>query len=143
MLPRAHNSICRAGFSAAMLPFVTDQLIGASSDQLGCTMVLLKFFQQIGVFFVTAEIILKDQLLVLKGAQYSSINIAGLFLLLCPVISPTLIIISDCLCLQWLDRTHKVTNPIKLIIQVLNYTRNYRYPERCSAFTYLDEEQPS
>ena len=51
--------------------------------------------------------------------------------------------ISDCLCLKWLDSTHKVTNPIKLILQVLNYTRKHRYPERCSAFTYLDEEQPS
>ena len=50
---------------------------------------------------------------------------------------------SDCLCLQWLDRTHKVTNPIKLIVQVLNYTTKHRYPERCNAFTYLDEEQPS
>ena len=54
-----------------------------------------------------------------------------------------MIIISDCLCQQWLDRTHKVTNPIKLIIQVLNYTRKHRYPERCSAFTYIDEEQPT
>ena len=54
-----------------------------------------------------------------------------------------LIIISDCLCQQWLDRTHKVTNPIKLIIQVLNYTRKHSYPERRSAFTYIDEEQPT
>ena len=53
------------------------------------------------------------------------------------------IIISDCLCQQWLDRTHKVTNPIKLIIQVLNYTRKHSYPERRSAFTYIDEEQPT
>ena len=53
------------------------------------------------------------------------------------------IIISDCLCRQWLDRTHKVTNPIKLIIQVLNYTRKHSYPERRSAFTYIDEEQPT
>ena len=53
------------------------------------------------------------------------------------------IIISDCLCQQWLDKTHKITNPIKLIIQVLNYTRKHRYPERRSAFTYIDEEQPT
>ena len=53
------------------------------------------------------------------------------------------IIISDCLCQQWLDRTHKVTNPIKLIIHVLNYTRKHSYPERRSAFTYIDEEQPT
>ena len=53
------------------------------------------------------------------------------------------IIVSDCLCQQWLDKTHKVTNPIKLIIQVLNYTRKHRFPERRSAFTYIDEEQPT
>ena len=42
------------------------------------------------------------------------------------------------------DRTeHKVTNPIKLIIQVLNYTRKHSYPERRSVFTYIDEEQPT
>ena len=58
-------------------------------------------------------------------------------------VSLSVIIISDCLCQQWLDRTHKVTNPIKLIIQVLNYTRKHSYPERRSAFTYIDEEQPT
>ena len=39
-----------------------------------------------------------------------------------------------------MDRTHKV---IHLIIQVLNYTRKHRCLERHSAFTYLDEENPS
>ena len=29
------------------------------------------------------------------------------------------------------------------IVQVLNYTRKHRYPERRSAFTYIDEEQPT
>ena len=53
------------------------------------------------------------------------------------------IIISDCLCQQWLDRTHKPFNPIKLIMQVLNYTRKHSYPERRSAFTHIDEEQPT
>ena len=66
------------------------------------------------------------------------VGVAGIY-----SIPLTLIIISDCLCQHWLDRTHKVTNPIKLIIQVLNYTRKHRYPERRSAFTYLDEEQPT
>ena len=83
-----------------------------------------------------------EQLWLLKVTRYSSINIAGLFSCAVSLVI-ALIIISDCLCQQWLDRTHKVTNPIKLIIQVLNYTRKHRYPERCSAFTYLDEEQPS
>ena len=69
--------------------------------------------------------------------RYFIVQLAVIF-----AVPPAVIIISDCLCQQWLDRTHKVTNPIKLIIQVLNYTRKHRYPERRSAFTYIDEEQP-
>ena len=72
--------------------------------------------------------------LVLQG------NFENVFVFVVPL---AVIIISDCLCQQWLDRTHKVTNPIKLIIQVLNYTRKHSYPERRSAFTYIDEEQPT
>ena len=69
---------------------------------------------------------------------------AGLYIPLLYAVPPVVIIISDCLYQQWLDRTHKVTNPImKLITQVLNYTRKHRYPERRSAFTYIDEEQPT
>ena len=75
---------------------------------------------------------------ILPYLKVVTVGVAGIF-----AIPLALIIISDCLCLQWLDRTHKVTNPIKLIIQVLNYTRKHRYPERRSAFTYLDEEHPS
>ena len=71
-------------------------------------------------------------------------NILGNFVNICVFAVPlAVIIISDCLCQQWLDRTHKVTNPIKLITQVLNYTRKHSYPERRSAFTYIDEEQPT
>ena len=71
-----------------------------------------------------------------------SVIIAGAALIF--AVPLAVIIISDCLCQQWLDRTHKVTNPIKLIIQVLNYTRKHmQLPERRSAFTYIDEEQPT
>ena len=121
------DSICYACFSTAMLPFVTDQLIRASSDELSSVVQWFYFFQQIGVVFASAELYMHS---IAASLFPCSVCIA-------------LIIISDCLCQQWLDRTHKVTNPIKLIIQVLNYTRKHRYPERRSAFTYLDEEQPS
>ena len=130
------NNICYACFSAAMLPFVTDQLIGASSDELSSVVHWFYFFQHIGLFLADVENL---SVVMVDNKQYS--NIATV-LFTCGL-STALIIISDCLCLQWLDRTHKVTNPIKLIIQVLNYTRKHRYPERRSAFTYLDEEQPS
>ena len=121
-------------YGAAMLPFLSDQIIGATSDELSA---VVRWFY---------------------WAQYFSIALSDIIVYFCTIsnmgnlyVGSTLIfavplaviIFSDCLCQQWLDRTHKVTNPIKLIIQVLNYTRKHSYPERRSAFTYIDEEQPT
>ena len=52
-------------------------------------------------------------------------------------------LIMDCLCHKWLDTHNKTGNPIKLIFQVLNYTRKNKYPRLRSALTYIDEEHPS
>ena len=49
----------------------------------------------------------------------------------------------DCLYHKWLDTHNKTGNPIKLIFQVLNYTRKNRYTRLRSALTYIDEEHPS
>ena len=75
-----------------------------------------------------------------RRSRLKNLYISSTILFAVPLV---VIIISDCLCQQWLDKTHKVTNPIKLIIQVLNYTRKHSYPERRSAFTYIDEEKPT
>ena len=119
-------------FQAGVLPFITDQLVGATSDKLSAVVQWYYWVESLsfGLSYTAYSLV---------GETYfgnTGVTVAyALFL--------SLIIISDCLCQQWLDKTHKVTNPIKLIIQVLNYTRKHRYPERRSAFTYLDEEQPS
>ena len=114
-------------FSAAMLPFLTDQLFGATSDELSAVVQWYLWARALGVGLSLPIIILLS----------NQINFAEAPLIF--AIPLAVIIISDCLCQQWLDRTHKVTNPIKLIIQVLNYTRKHRYPERRSAFTYIDD----
>ena len=36
----------------------------------------------------------------------------------------------------------QLTNSIKHIAKVLNYARKYKYPERCSALTYWEEDYP-
>ena len=120
-------------FSAAMLPFLTDQLIGATSDELSAVVQWNFWAENLGYALSNALFQLDAE----NISQTSGFGIVGIF-----AVPLAVIIISDCLCQQWLDRTHKVTNPIKLIIQVLNYTRKHRYPERRSAFTYIDEEQP-
>ena len=119
-------------YSAAMLPFLSDQIIGASSDELSAVVQWYYWAKHVG--FCLCDIIL--YLIIYRyGIKFGAVLIFFVPL--------AVIIISDCLCQQWLDRTHKVTNPIKLIIQVLNYTRKHSYPERRSAFTYIDEEQPT
>ena len=116
-------------YVVAMLPFITDQIIGATSDELSSVVRWYVWMKYLG--FALSDVI----------ANFSALaNFVSVFIF---AILVAVIIISDCLCQQWLDRTHKVTNPIKLIIQVLNYTRKHRYPERRSAFTYIDEEQPT
>ena len=128
------NSISSACFSAAILPFITDQLVGATSDELSTAVHWYYWFQNVGTFLATT---------LLLGVVAAFLPTLHVLVAIPCLVSLALIIISDCLCQQWLDRTHKVTNPIKLIIQVLNYTRKHNYPERRSAFTYLDEEHPT
>ena len=120
-------------FSGAMLPFLTDQLIGPTSDDLSSVVRWYYWAGKLGIGL--SEIIMYLG----TDPNYAIVNVglAGIF-----AVPLAVIIISDCLCQQWLDKTHKITNPIKLIIQVLNYTRKHSYPERRSAFTYIDEEQP-
>ena len=121
-------------YSAAMLPFLTDQIIGATSDELSAVVRWFYWARYLGNGLSTISVCF---CLVIN---LESICVGSTLIFAIPL---AMIIISDCLCQQWLDRTHKVTNPIKLIIQVLNYTRKHIYPERRSAFTYIDEEQPT
>ena len=121
-----------ACFSSSMLPFMTDQLIGATANELS-SIVHWYFW----VRCLLSNLLIFTSCLPVHPKQlYIIIGIPCTALL-------AIVVVSDCLCQQWLDRTHKVTNPIKLIVQVLNYARKHRYPERRSAFTYMDEEQPS
>ena len=114
-------------YATAMLPFLSDQIIGATSDELSACSCTLVCLDTISWYLFIAHF-----------------SLPGNFENVCVFAIPlAVIIISDCLCQQWLNRTHKVTNPIKLIIQVLNYTRKHSYPERHSAFIYIDEEQPT
>ena len=120
-------------YPIAMLPFISDQIIGATSDELSAVVCWYYWAGKLGD--AVSDIV---AFLYILPSSITNVELAVIF-----AIPLAVIIISDCLCQQWLDRTHKVTNPIKLIIQVLNYTRKHRYPERRSAFTYIDEEQPT
>ena len=96
--------------SSHILPFLSDQMIGATSDELSAVVRWYFWAKQLGfglAYFIAYLF------------NFEHFYFSSTFIIAIPL---AVIIISDCLCQQWLDRTHKVTNPIKLIIQVLNYT---------------------
>ena len=58
-------------------------------------------------------------------------------------IALVIILLSNCVFKHWLDTTPQTTNPIKLIVRVLNYARKNKYPRNRSALTYWEDNYPS
>ena len=123
------------GFYTNMLPFAFDQMIGAPAEDLSAAVqwYLWGFF--VGMF---ASNLVRCIPLPLHFPSILPVTLLGLGSL-----SLLVVLIMDCLCHKWLDTRDKTGNPIKLIYGVLNYARKNKYPRLRSAFTYIDEEQPS
>ena len=91
-------SVCFTCVSVAMLPFLTDQLIGATSDELS-TVVYWYFWA------LEVSVGLSDTMFVF-GYLPDNAVINNIIYMVCIIAVPlALIIISDCLCLKWIDRT--------------------------------------
>ena len=120
-----------------MLPFTLDQMIGASAEQLSAVVQWYWWGSNIGILI---KVIFHC---VPIPRQLQFLDILPVVLLVLGTLSLSAVLIMDCLCHKWLDTRDKTGNPIKLIFGVLNYARKNKYPRLRSAFTYIDEEQPS
>ena len=119
--------------AANMLPFMIDQMIGASADDITAAV-------QWCFWIFSAGLLTRNVFGCIGIAQlrnYMCIFLAFGFLGL------AVVLITDCLFHKWLDVHFKRNNPFKTIFQVLNYARKTKYPEHRSALTYFDEEEPS
>ena len=117
-----------AGFQSNILPFNIDQMMGASGDQLSAVIHWHMFGNFIFYVFLLG----------------TSRNLPFILIYLTiSCITVLLIIITNCLFKRWLDTTPQITNPIKLIVRVLNYARKNKYPRNRSALTYWEEDYPS
>ena len=116
---------------ANTLPFITDQMIGASADELSAA-VHWWFWSQ--MFPITMEYntpcLLQDSTQILTSIFLSFSGLA-------------IALSSMFLGQHWLNRTPQITNPIKHIAKVLNYARKNKYPRNRSALTYWEQEVPS
>ena len=121
-----------------MPPFIIDQMIGASGEDISAAVQWIWWGWSVAG--VTQELILCLPIVIsipqLTGMQ------AALFLAIV-TFCPSLILITDCLYHHKLEVHFKPCSPLKTAFRVLNYARKTKYPERRSALTYIDEEEPS
>ena len=121
-----------------MLPFTIDQMIGASGDNIGAAVQWVWWGWSVAA--VVHELILCMPV-VISIPQLTGIQ-AALFLAIA-TFCLSLILITDCLYHHKLEVHFKPCSPLKTGFKVLNYARKTKYPERRSALTYIDEEEPS
>ena len=133
-------TICFGSVYTNMLPFTLDQMIGASADELSAVVqwyywIWSSTYLIFGSFPCVLQLFPKQ----LKFLNNFPVIILITFGTLC--LSTALVL--DCLFHKWLKIYRTTSRPLKLIFQVLNYARKNNYPQLRSAFTYIDEEQPS
>ena len=121
-----------------MLPFTIDQMIGASSDTIGAAVQWILWGYSIASL---AQELLRCLPVVISIQQL--IEIQAVILLAIVAFCLSLILITDCLYHHKLEVHFKPCSPLKTAFRVLNYARKTKYPERRSALTYIDEEEPS
>ena len=101
-------------FFISSLPFVIDQMIGASADDIIAAIQWYCWAFAVGVAAQHLPICLS----IVTQRQ----NILLLYLSL-GFLSLSVVLITDCLCHKWLDVHYKKSNPFKIIFKVLNYAR--------------------
>ena len=132
--------ITTALFRANIIPFNIDQLIEASGDELSA-IVQWHFFGSTFSCILTASIsysIADEQI----GMYWYVSGYKNIYLFAPAGLAFLIVIISHSLFKQWLDITHHSTNPVKLVIKVLNYTRKNKQPTNRSALTFWLEDYP-
>ena len=102
-------------FATSSLPFIIDQMIGASADDISAVVQWYCWAVAFGMLVQNLPVCL-----ILPQFQHP-----------------------DCLCHRWFDVHFRSSNPFRIIFAVLNYARKTKYPEHRSALTYIDEEEPS
>ena len=140
------NFLGMAAFFANFIPFTTDQLVGAKSADLSSLVHWINWEISLGEFIMSIAQLPMDVFFPntpnvhtypwFYGPVYGIFAVVLGFLL-------TVLMVDLFYGKQWLYTQPNLTNPIKQIFKVLNYARKNKCPRNRSAFTYIDEEQPT
>ena len=126
------STVGAAGIQSIAIPFNIDQMIGATADELSNIIYWHCFGYPLGLSLVRASsCFITDEVY----QQSIAICVSG--------VAITIVMVTYYLLRHHLDTTPLLTNPVKLIVKVLNYARKNKYPRHRSALTYWEESAPS
>ena len=121
-----------------MVPFTIDQMIGASGEGISAAVQWIVWGYSITT--LTKQLL---QCMPVVSSTQELIDIQAALFLAIVIFCLSLILITDCLYHHKLEVHFKPCSPLKTAFRVLNYSCKTKYPERRSALTYIDEEEPS
>ena len=121
-----------AGSLSVIVPFIIDQAIGASADELSSMIHWFLLSYPSGLWILNALKCFTNNWSLLGGICLTASGV-----------SIVVLMSSYYLFRHKLDTTPHISNPIKLIFKVFNYARKTKYPENRSALTYYLDEAPS
>ena len=125
------NSLAITAFATNALPFITDQMIGASGAELSAAVDWYYFIESIPfAIVVTIHYYIDESTSAIVFVFLYSTGIA-------------LSLSSMFVCQHWLMTEPQITNPIKDVISVLTFAKKNKYPRKRSALTYWEETYPS
>ena len=140
------NFLGMAAFFANFIPFTTDQLVGANSGDLSSLVHWIIWEINLGEFIMSIAQLPMDVFFpntkYVQTYPWFYAPVYGIFAVVLGFLL-TVLVVDLFYGKQWLDTQPNLTNPIKQIFKVLNYARKNKCPRNRSAFTYIDEEQPT
>ena len=120
-----------SSFSANIIQYNIDQLVGASADELNSVIYWHILSEPlVALIFYATECLYSGEYF-----YWVSFIASG--------VSVSLVLVSHSFLKHKLENISLIKNPIKLIVRVLCYARKHKYPENRSALTYWEEEAPS
>ena len=129
----ATAALSLACYVSCAIPFTIDQLVGASGEELSFTIYWIVWAWS--TFSSVADTIHSH-----LPESYQLRQAVGLSV--CSMSFISAYVMTQCCCHVLMTKP-QLSNPVKLIIRVLNYARKHKFPERRSAFTYWEDECPS
>ena len=130
-------TIGHSAFIVNAVPFGTDQMLDASTDEISA------FIYWLVWSFYLGDVIARIGGDLIPACTHLQDIEADILQSLIPVTLLSLALCCDFLLKGWLTIEPVGPNPFKLVLRVIKFTATHKHPIRRSAFTHCEDERPS